>query len=74
MSQNCTATLKVLTSPEGRVTVDACHTHHGHKEDLQHTWLPKDKWDEIAAKLQHGIGLEKILDDIRDNVTGDTLQ
>ena len=59
ISQNCTVTLKVLTSPEGRVTVDACYTHLGHNEDLQHTWLAKDKRDEIAAKLKQGIGLEE---------------
>ena len=45
---------------------EICHTHHGHKTEVQHTWLTRGKREEIAARLQQGVSREKILNDIRD--------
>ena len=36
--------------------------------------LPRGKREEIAAKIKQGVSADKILDDIRDNIHGDTLQ
>ena len=49
------------------ITVDLCLTHHGHQKDLQHTWLPKQKKEEMAALLQQGVSKDKILGDIREH-------
>ena len=65
---NCTAGLKVCTSSEGRISVHACHTHHGHAVELQHTWLSKQGRQEIALKIQQGVPADKILDDIRQSI------
>ena len=49
-----------------KITVDLCLTHYGHQQDLQHTWLPKQKKEEMAALLQQGVFTNKILGDIRE--------
>ena len=72
MNMNCTAGLKVKTSSEGKVHVEACHTHHGHAMELQHIWLSKQGRQEIATKIQQGVSADKILDDIRQSMP-DTL-
>ena len=66
IQHNCTATLKATTCANGKIVVDACLTHYGHQKELQHTWLPKQKKEEIAALLQQGVGRNKILGDIRE--------
>lgn len=65
---NCTAGLKVVTTTEGRVNVQACHTHHGHAIELQHIWLSKHGRQQIASKIQQGVPADKILDDIRQSM------
>jgi len=67
IQQNCTATLEATTTEDGKITVDLCLTHYGHQQDLQHTWLPKQKKEEMAALLQQGVSKDKILGDIREN-------
>ena len=41
---------------------------------MQHVTIAQQTKEEIAAKLQHGISKEKILDDIRDSVTTEGIQ
>ena len=65
---NCRAGLKVCTTSDGKVSVHACHTHHGHAVELQHTWLSKQGRQEIARKIQQGVPADKILDDIRQSI------
>ncbi|XP_022790149.1 uncharacterized protein LOC111329658 [Stylophora pistillata] len=67
IQRNCTATLKATTTEDGKITVDLCLTHYGHQQDLQHTWLPKQKKEEMAALIQQGVSKVKILGDIREN-------
>lgn len=67
IQRNCTATLKATTTEDGKITVDLCLTHCGHQQDLQHTWLPKQKKEEMAALIQQGVSKDKILGDIREN-------
>ena len=69
IERNCTSTLNVSSLADGKVKVEICYTHSGHTRDIQHTWLPKGKRQELAAKIQQGVPREKILDDIRDSET-----
>ena len=69
IERNCTSTLNVSNLADGKAKVEICYTHYGHTRDIQHTWLPKGKRQELAAKIQQGVPREKILDDIRDSVT-----
>ena len=54
----------------GAVTVSFCRFHVGHSSDLGHLRLSIDTRLEIAAQLQQGVTIGKILDVIRDNVGG----
>ena len=58
----------MVTTTEGRVNVQACHTHHGHAIELQHIWLSKHGRQQIASKIQQGVPADKILDDIRQSM------
>ena len=48
--------------------VHACLTHHGHQAKIEHTWLSKQRRQEIAYKIRQGVSSEKILDDIRQSM------
>ena len=53
----------------GNISLSVCHTHHGHSKTLQHLRVPKRQREMIAAKIQHGVSRERILDDIRQSVS-----
>jgi hypothetical protein len=73
MSSTCTAHMVVVTEKfSGAVTVSFCRFHVGHSSDLGHLSLSHDVRLEIAAQLQQGVTIGKILDVLRDNV-GTTL-
>ncbi len=67
IQKNCTATLRCTKNVDETVSVDVCYTHYGHDMEMQHTWLPKRKREQIAALLQQGVTREKILEDIRES-------
>ena len=69
INRNCTSTLNVSNLTNGEVKVEICYTHNGHTREIQHTWLPKEKRQELAAKIQQGVPREIFLDDVRDSVT-----
>lgn len=71
LQNNCTATIKAIVTEE-KVSAEICHTHYGHDKQLQHTWLPKAKRQQIAALLQQGVSRDKILEDIRENAMNET--
>ena len=52
----------------GTVDVTYCATH-SHPIRLSHIPIPKRTRVDIAAKLQQGVSMERILNDIRDSVT-----
>ena len=52
------------------VTVTYCSTHN-HSKTLAHVQIPPRVRIDIAAKLQQGVGMERVLDDIRDNVANE---
>ena len=70
MGRACTSTIKVVYTPDGKCHVEMCHTHYGHDVQIQHIKLSKRQRESIAAKIQQGVSFDRILDDIRDNVTG----
>ena len=70
IERNCTATMTVSILPDGSVKADAILTHYGHHKELQHTRVTKRKRQEIAAKLKQGVSRERIIDDIRESVSG----
>ena len=44
-------------------------THYGHKQELKHVWIPAGQRKSMAAKLQQGVKNNRILNDIRSNVS-----
>ena len=65
---NCTAHIKATENTEsGDITVEYCDSH-SHPIQLGHIPIPEDARMLIARKLGEGVTIDKILDDIRDNV------
>lgn len=73
MERNCTSTIVVKYEADTKITAEVCYTHYGHEKELQHIRLPKEKRQELAAKLKHGVPKDRILSDIRESVSEDTL-
>ena len=64
--------MKVLQDiATGQVVVEYCLTHNSHSVEL--ALLPTDIKYEVAAKLYDGVSVDKILDDIREKMTNDTI-
>ena len=61
------ATTDLLT---GRVVVQYCSTHHNHEVRLGHVRKPHDTRMKIAAQLQQGVKMERIMNNIRQNTVG----
>ena len=55
----------------GVVHVIYYSTHYGHEKDIAHLKIPHTVRLNIAAKLQQGVTMERVLDDIRDNVVSE---
>ena len=71
MNAHCTATLTVKRHEDGRVSMDICDTHYSHTLLLKHLRISKFQRNEIAQKLCKGIPVDRVLDDIRDNIVLD---
>ena len=59
MGTNCTSIMTARVYLNGQVSVSACHSNHGQSKTLQHKM--------IAAKIQHGVSRERVLDNIRQS-------
>lgn len=59
----------MFLSADGTVKVEYCTHHTGHELELCHLRLSQDLRSLIAARLANGVTPERLLDDIRDNVT-----
>ena len=69
---SCIAHMRLMVHNSTRVvTVPYCSTHTGHSIKLAHIQIPVAVRQEIACKFQTGFTVERILDDIRENVEGD---
>ena len=65
---HCMAHIKArMNEDTGHVTVTYCGSHT-HPIKLAHIRIPQQTRKEIAGKLQKGVSMERILDDIRDSV------
>ncbi len=65
----CTAHLRVKQNNDtGNVIVYHCSSHHGHLKEIAHLRIPEQVKLTIAMKLQQGVAIERVLDDIRDSV------
>lgn len=70
IGHQCSAYMKLSENMTmGVATLNYCKNHHSHEIKLAHLRIPFTTILNIAAKLQQGIKMEQILDDIRDSVT-----
>ena len=68
IGKQCTAHIKAKQNNDtGRVEVTYCGCHT-HPIRLSHILIPKQNRLDIAAKLQSGVSMDRILNDIRDSV------
>lgn len=65
---HCTAAMTVQKESEGCIKVTLYMTHYGHEHSLCHLRIPEAERLAIAGKLSQGIDIQRILDDIRDNL------
>ena len=69
LGTQCTAHIKAKVN-EDTAHVEVCYcSTHSHPIRLAHIRIPNLTRMNITAKLQQGVGMERILDDIRDSVT-----
>lgn len=64
----CTAAI-VLINKNDTLHATVCKTHYGHCCSLGHIRLPLQERKVIASKLAQGVGVQHILDNIRENVS-----
>jgi len=71
--KQCISRIKVMENLVTKaVTVQYCSTHTGHDKDECHLPISQLTKNMISAKLQSGIPVERILDDIKCNLLTDT--
>ena len=46
-----------------KIVVDVCH---GHEKEIQHIWPSSEKRRQIAAQINEGVSVDRILEDIRE--------
>ena len=54
-----------------RVTVWYCKHHSSHDPEICHLLIPEETKLSIAAKLQSGVSIERIVDDVQDDLSSD---
>lgn len=52
------------------MNVSYCTTHHSPERRIGHLKLPYRIRTEVSVKLKQGVAIERILDDIRDTISG----
>lgn len=67
LGEDCTSHMKVK-EPSIGVVVEYCQTHHNHDVQLWHLRVPGSVQALVAAKLEAGVPIMKILDEIWDPV------
>ena len=66
--ERCIAHMKATKDlTTGEVVVKYCSTHHNHKVHMGHLRMQHDTRMKIAAQLQQGITMERIMENIRGN-------
>lgn len=70
IGSQCTAHIKATVKLDtAQVKVQYCNYHHNHEKKLAHLHMPQRTRMDIASKLQKGVSMNRILDDIRDSVS-----
>lgn len=70
----CPAVMKVTQVASNECTVTFQSKHIGHKNELGHLNLTMEEKESLASKLAAKLPMDAILDDIRTNISGDSLQ
>ena len=71
MNEFCTAHMTVSEDAiTKKVKVSYCSHHSNHEPEICHMKVPEDIKNTAAVKLAEGVSIDRILDDIRNNVTG----
>jgi len=58
----------------GGIIVEYCSHHIGHNLDIGHLRLSQELRSEIAGLLHQGVTVDKVMDTIRQRISGVTLQ
>ena len=66
----CTAHMTVWQTSTGVIDVTYCSTHFNHCNELAHVNLPEPVRMKVAAKLQQGVSINRIQNEIRESVHG----
>ena len=67
----CTAHIKLSQDTvTAKISVFYCGHHHSYKRELSHLPVPVEIKNCTASKLQAGVPIEQILDDVRDTIHG----
>ena len=67
IGNQCTAHMAVTQNlSTNQVMVEYCATHNRHEKEVAHLRMSNELKMKLAAKLQQGVSIDKILDDIRD--------
>ena len=68
----CVAHIKVKENNwTNEIQIEYCSTHNNHELQLSHLPLADDIKHYIAGKLQDGVSVDQILDDVRDMIEKD---
>ncbi|KAJ4452348.1 hypothetical protein ANN_03881, partial [Periplaneta americana] len=70
----CPARMKTIFHDDGRVLVEYCATHVGHKNELAQLHLHSDERKEIATKIAMKVSYDEILTNVRSSVTKEELK
>ena len=72
---HCTAHMKAVHNQKtNEVNVEYCATHNSHAIQLAHLCMSDEIRSSVASKLQQGISVERILDDIRDTLSSEGIK
>ena len=67
IGERCIAHIKAIEDiTSGEVDVEYCSTHHNHDVNLGHLRLQHDTRMKIAAQLQQGVTMSRIMDNVRE--------
>ena len=70
LGEACKAYMKVIKYVnDGKISVEYC-TNPGHEIAIAHLRIPRNTRVSIAKKLQDGVNIDRVLDQVRDDVCG----
>ena len=71
VGEMCTAHIKAIKDLDsGEMIVRYCSTHHNHIVTMGHLRMQESTRLKIAAQLQQGVSIQRIMDDVRENTAG----